>query len=541
MKYTYFFVLSLFSCLLMDCQGNYKSADSQSNIPTRPNIILIMTDDMGWSDIGCYGGEIPTPHIDALAAEGLRFTQFYNNARCCPTRASLMTGLYSHMTGIGQMSEDPYKERMDRHDYGTFGYRGFLNQNSVTLAEVLQANGYHTYMTGKWHLGMHGKEKQPLQRGFERYYGTFAGASSYFKPQGLRCLYEGNEVLEPPSDPNYYTTDAYTDRAITYIEEQSDDAPFFLYLAYNAPHWPLHAKEDDIELFSNKYLQGWDKIREARYRRQVEMGLVESNWGLAPRDSRVRPWSQLSQSEKDTVAYRMAVYAAQVYAVDYNIGKLVDYLKAKDKYEETLIIFLADNGACAEMYDELGSKAYARINDPNFSGAVSYGIGWANASNTPFYEYKVKPYEGGLATPLIVHYPAFALHNQGGVSNSFGHITDVMPTLVELSGSTYPDTFHNGQAISPPVGRSLVEVMKNGKRPAPDYWFWEHQYYGAIRKGDWKAVVNLRDQQWELFDLKNDRTEQNDVAPENEVLLEELQLKWQEWADSHHVFPKRKS
>ena len=237
----------------------------------------------------------------------------------------------------------------------------------------------------------------------------------------------------------------------------------------------------------------------------------------------------------------MAVYAAQVYAVDYNIGKLVGYLKSIGEYENTLIIFLADNGACAETYDELGSKSFALINDPNYGGAVSYGIGWANASNTPFYEYKVKPYEGGLATPLIVHYPAYPMASKGGLTKSFGHITDIMPTLVELSGSTYPSRFHDNEEIQPMVGRSLAEVMRVGERADPEYWFWEHQSYGAVRKGNWKAVLDLRDESWELFNLKTDRTEQHNLATDQPQLLEELQLKWQEWADSHHVFPKRKS
>lgn len=517
---------------LMEPENDPPSAD-------RPNIILIMVDDMGWSDIGCYGGEIPTPHIDALAANGLRFTQFYNNARCCPTRASLMTGLYSHQAGIGQMSEDPYLDNIDRHDYGTFGYRGYLNRNSVTLAEVLQSNGYHTYMTGKWHLGMHGDEKKPLQRGFEKYYGTLAGASSYFRPQGGRCLYEGDDPLPPPEEPDYYTTDAYTDKAIEYLKNQEDEQPFFLYLAYNAPHWPLHAKEADIALFKDRYHIGWDSIRQERRARQVEMGLIDPAWGLSVRDSRVRPWEQLAAEEKDTVAYRMAVYAAQVYAVDYNVGKLVNYLKAEGRLDNTLIIFLADNGACAETYDELGSRKFSRINDPDFSGAVSYGIGWANASNTPFFEYKVKPYEGGMSTPLILHYPGLIKQQGGKITAAKGHITDIMPTLVELSGSTYPAEFHNGEKIQPMAGASLVPVMEAGTRPEREYMFWEHQSYGAVRKGDWKAIVDLRANTWELFDLENDRTEHRNLAWEKPQLVSELAGKWYEWATTHHVFPKQ--
>ena len=502
----------------------------------RPNIVLIMVDDMGWSDIGCYGGEIPTPNIDRLAKGGLRFKQFYNTGRCCPTRASLLTGLYPHQAGVGQMAEDP--EKPDQFHWGTPGYQGFLNRQCVTLAEVLKTSGYRTYMTGKWHVGMNSAEKRPLGRGFDHYYGVVAGATSYLKPKDGRNVWRDDTQLAPPTDPDYYTTDAFTDEGIKFLKEQKSDDPFFWYLAYNAPHWPLQAKGKDIAMFKDTYKIGWDKIRQQRLDRQIKMGLIDPKWGFSERDSRVRPWEKLSKAEKDTVSYRMAVYAAQVYAVDYNVGKVLDYLESKKLMDNTMIIFLADNGACAEFYDELGSGPFSYINNPRYS-SVSYGIGWANASNTPFFEYKVKPYEGGIATPMIVHSPKLPKSRQGKFTNEVGHIIDFMPTLAEVGGATYPKTFHDGQKIKPMQGLSLMGVIERDESIKREWLFWEHQGYCAVRKGDFKMVKKIEDPAWQLFDLKNDRTERNDIAIQKPNLVKEMDQKWNEWANSHQVFPKR--
>jgi len=502
----------------------------------KPNIIIIMVDDMGFSDIGSYGGEIPTPNIDRLAKKGLRFKQFYNTGRCCPTRASLLTGLYPHQAGIGQMAEDP--EKPEQFHWGTPGYQGFLNKNSVTIAEVLKTSGYNTYMTGKWHVGMQGKEKWPLQRGFDRYYGHLAGATSYFKPQGGRGLYLDNAKVEAPDDPNYYTTDAFTDYGIKFLKEQKNDKPFFLYMAYNAPHWPLHAKKEDIEKFKNRYKIGWDEVRKQRLARQVKMNLVDKKLSFSDRDIRVRPWEHLSQNEKDTVSYRMAVYAAQVHSVDANVGRLLDYLEVKKTLKNTLIFFLSDNGACAELYDELGSRPFNLINEPNFSGPVSYGIGWANASNTPFFEYKVKPYEGGISTPMIVHYPNH-IKLIGKFTNEVAHLIDIMPTILEVSDTPYPKKFHNGQTIYEMPGKSLLSVIQDNTKLNREYLYWEHQGYCAVRKGDFKAVKTIEETKWQLFDLKNDRTEKLDLAEVYPELLIEMNRKWNEWAKANFVLPKK--
>lgn len=532
-------ILSAAICLLLlgSCKRNKTTTTTEAIIEERPNVVLILVDDMGWSDISCYGGEIPTPNIDALANNGLRFKEFYNNARCCPTRASLLTGLYAHQTGIGQMTNAP--KGPNTFDWNTEGYQGYLNQKCVTIAEALKDNGYATYMTGKWHLGYHEQSRWPLQRGFDKYYGTLAGASSYFKPQGNRGITIDNKEIMTIEEEGYYTTDKYTDVALEYLQKNdAANKPFFLYLAYNAPHWPLQAKEEDINLFKHKYLKGWDVIREERLKKQVEMGLVDPNWNLSERDKRVRSWEKLSQEEKEKVAYRMAVYAAQIHSVDENVGKLVNFLKANNSYDNTMILFMSDNGACAEAYDELGSRPDSLINDPNYGGAVSYGIGWANASNTPFFEYKVRSYEGGIATPLIVSYPKLTNDKKGKLTNTVGTIRDVMPTILDLTNTVYPEEY-KGERIHALEGQSLLPTLKTGAQSNQEYLFWEHQNYGAVRKGDWKLVYDFDKDNKQLFNLKEDRTETNDILAQNRTIAEDLDSKWKEWAFSHYVYPKK--
>ncbi|WP_020530129.1 arylsulfatase [Flexithrix dorotheae] len=504
----------------------------------KPNIILIMVDDMGYADIGCYGGEIPTPNIDQLAKNGIRFSQFYNTARCCPTRASLLTGLFPHQTGIGHMTNPP--NAPDRYsDWNSEGYQGYLNRNCLTLAEGLKEAGYHTYMTGKWHLGYHEESRWPLQRGFEKFYGSIPGACSYFWPNGNRPVSFMNEHLPPPDSTTYYTTDAFTDYAIQFIDEQQDDSPFFLYLAYNAPHWPLHAKKEDIKKFIGKYMHGWDEVRKKRLEKQIEMGLLDPETILSERDHRVRPWVEVSDSQKVLSDYRMAVYAAQIYSVDYNIGKLVEKLKAEDQYENTLILFLSDNGGCAEMYDEFGSKPQSYINKKNYSGAVSYGIGWANASNTPFYNYKVKIDEGGISTPLIAHWPEGIINQEGKINHQPGYLIDIAPTLYEIAGFNYPRTFHQGNEIPSLKGNSLLPIFKGKETHPHEFMYWEHQNNKAIRKGKWKASMDATASTWKLFNLEEDRIESKNLADQYPELVEELEQKWEDWAKSHKVLPKK--
>ncbi|MGQ8338690.1 arylsulfatase [Sunxiuqinia sp. A32] len=514
------------------------SQEKASNQPERPNIILIMSDDMGFSDIGCYGGEINTPNLDKLASNGVRFTQFYNTARCCPTRASLMTGLYPHQAGIGHMtnpSEDP-----QGHDYNLEGYRGVMNRNSVTLAEVLKGAGYTTMMTGKWHLGMNERDQWPLQRGFDKYYGILDGACNYFVPTYPRGITLGNDTISI-SDPDYYSTDAFTDNAISFIQEtkaETPEKPFFLYLAYNAPHWPLQAPKEDIDKYRERYSEGWGTLRQERYKRMIEMGIIDKDWGLSPQDS--REWDSLSKEKKEEMQLRRAIYAAQVDLMDQNIGYLVDYLEKNELIDNTVIIFIDDNGACAEG-GELGGGPASQLE--TLEGYfLSYGRAWANASNTPFKRYKHWIHEGGISSPMIVHWPnGIKKEDQGKFVRQYGFLPDLMATFVDLGEAEYPTEF-NGHQIHPMQGKSLVPLFKGVDEPVhTEPIFWEHEGNKAVRLGKYKLVMawnyKQEDQKWELYDIEKDRTEMNDLADTMPEKVEEMSGMWEEWASSHLVEP----
>jgi arylsulfatase A-like enzyme len=502
--------------------------------PSRPNVLLVLADDMGFSDIGCYGGEIPTPNLDSLAKGGLRFTQFYNTARCSTTRAALLTGLLQHQTGIGILGEDPDQQAPAD---AAAGYTRFLNTNCLTIAEALRSAGYHTYMAGKWHLGLHGQEKWPRQRGFERYYGILAGACSYHRPQGGRGLTLENTPLPPPTDTNYYTTDAFGEHLVQFLHEQKDDQPFFAYLAFNAPHWPLHARPEDIARFVGKYTNGWDRLREERWQRQLALGVVKREWGLSPRDEGARAWETLTGEQQRQLDYRMAVYAAQVQRMDFQIGRVLEALRASGKLENTVVIFLSDNGGCAEPYNDLGGGKFEEINDPDKAGSVSYGTGWANASNTPFRRYKARLHEGGIATPLIVAWPAGLKTRAGALTDTRGYVSDLMPTILELAGVSYPTEFA-GRKLTPLYGRSLAPVLQGGTLAQPEWMFWEHYNDRAARKGDWKIIGRIGSGKWELYDLATDRTEQRDLAAQKTELVAEMASAWQRWAEQHQVLPR---
>ncbi len=513
----------------------------------RPNIIVILADDMGYSDIGCYGGEIETPHLDSLAAGGLRFKQFYNSARCCPTRASLMTGLHPHETGIGHMTNPPLTTKHDAGpDYPN--YRGELNRNCVTIAEVLQPAGYATLMAGKWHLGYDRHELRPLQRGFEKFYGCLAGATNFFYPTHPRGMWYGNEAIKNPestTDRRFYTTDAFTDHAIKFIaEEKADrDRPFFLYLAYTAPHWPLHAHQEEVQKYVGKYGMGWDKLREQRLARQVDMGLVDPDWELTDRFD--VPWDSLDAEKQKEMDLRMAYYAAMIDRMDQNVGKLVDHLKANGQFENTLILFLSDNGGCAEG-GELGGRT-----DPydletweaTYGAGPSYGGNWANASNTPYRKFKHYTHEGGIATPLVAHWPA-GIEGKGVLVPDAAYLPDFMPTFISLAEASYPKTFH-GNRIPPLAGVSLEAAFKGERIARTDPLYFEHEDNAALIQGNWKLVgtkVSVYDgpdaSKWELFNLAKDRTETNDLAASHPEVLHSLSRQWLTWAQDVGVFPK---
>ena len=514
---------------------------------SKPNIILIMVDDMGFSDIGSYGGEIDTPNIDTLAAEGLRFSRFYNSSRCCPTRASLLTGLHSHLTGIGSMTHAP---RSKGGDFGPDypGYRGYLNRECVTLAEVLKPAGYATLMTGKWHLGYNDKNYWPLQRGFEKYYGCISGATRFFHPTGARNMVSGNEVdteMKSTTERPFYTTDAFTDHAIRFIEEEnaSDDRPFFLYLAYTAPHWPHQAHEEDIAKYRGKYLKGWDKIRQERYQRQIDSGLIDPKWKLSPRDKRVPAWDSLDEDLKNELDMRMAVYAAMVDRVDQNIGKLLDTLDKLEKTDDTLIIFLSDNGACAEGALH-GRGEIFDAEKRNQEHGNNYGSGWANASSTPFRLYKHYTHEGGSATPFIMRWPN-RIKPQSEWYDHAAQVIDLMPTVLEITDTTYP-SLNDGTPVHPLRGVSLTPSFDGEPLDRSDPMYSEHIGAAMIVDGDWKLVSTkhaamkegIEAKGWELYNLKDDRTELNNLAKKKPRLAQQLGEQWEAWAHEDRVYPK---
>jgi arylsulfatase len=502
----------------------HSQTSSTAPAPKRPNIVLIMADDMGFSDIGCYGSEIKTPNLDALAANGTRFTQFYNTGRCCPTRASLLTGLYSHQAGVGMMDGD----------HGLPGYRGFISERSATLAEMLKTGGYKTLMVGKWHVGAN-RPHWPVDRGFDRYYGLVDGGSSYFSIDKGRTFVNDDRKIDPVNE-DFYVTDAFSDAAVNYVAEYAPKPePFFLYLAYTAPHFPLHARKEDIAKYRGQYKIGWDKLREQRYARQLDMGLIDRAFPLAPRNKAVNPrdrdgkgWEKVENVDEEDL--KMAVYAAQIDRMDQGIGRLIAKLKETGTFENTLILFCSDNGGCAES----GNRPNRPSPEGTGAATLAYGVPWAAASNTPFRRYKRWVHEGGIVSPFIAHWPG---HAQAGVINTrqVGHVIDLAPTCLEAAGIAQPKTLKDQQLI-PIEGKSLVSAFgkKSFEREAP--LFWEHMGNRAVRLGKWK-LVSESGSDWELYDMQADRTELNNLAPANPDKVKEMTALWQEWAKRCNVVP----
>ncbi len=501
---------------------------------------------MGYSDIGCYGGEIYTPVLDGLAAGGLRFRSFYNYARCCPTRASLLTGLYPHQAGVGHMMSEYRKD-------GEVipSYQGNLNKECVTLAEVLGAAGYTTLMSGKWHVTpAEGTSERvdrsnwPRQRGFDKFFGTIHGAGSFYDPVSLT---RDNEPEDP--GPDFYYTTAIGENASRFINEaleERPDAPFFLYMPFTSPHWPLHAPEEAIARYRGRYDMGWDKLREERLARMRSMGVLDESAELSERDPSQLPWEEVS--DKEWQARRMEVYAAQIELMDDAVGNVVETLKERGQFENTLILFLADNGGCAEEARDtwkglhIPTHTYAGDpvalgNDPRIlPGAEenyqSYGIPWANASNTPFRYYKHWVHEGGISSPLIAHWPA-GMTRKGSWTDHVGHLIDIMATCADVGQAPYPETY-NGNAITPLEGTSLAPLFQRLPAPGhPEGLYWEHEGNRAVRDGRWKLVSKHsrpESGRWELYDLKQDRSELADLAAAMPEKVGEMEAKWQAWA-----------
>ena len=507
----------------------------------RPNIVMILADDMGFSDLGCFGGEIRTPNIDRLARSGIRFTQFYNTARCCPTRASILTGLYPHQAGVGHMVDNPKPFP---------GYRGDLSRRAVTIAEALKPAGYQTLMSGKWHVTpvTESKHNWPRQRGFDRYYGIIHGAADYFNPV---TLVRDNEKA-PLDGQNYYFTDAIARNAAGFIADAAAKPdPYFLYAAFTAPHWPLHALEEDVARYQGRFKDGWDVLRDQRRRRQIDMGIVSSRWPLTPRDASVGPWADAPN--KEWQQRRMEVYAAQVDRLDQGVGRILEAIQKSGQEDNTLVLFLADNGGCAEELGPnsrglhipsvtLDGRPVKTGNNPQVMPGSeetyqSYGVPWANLSNTPFRLYKHWVHEGGIATPLIARWPA-AIRKTNTLTHQPGHIIDLMATCVDVAGARYPETYA-GERITPLEGKSLRPILETGSRAGHEAIFWEHEGNRAVRQGQWK-LISRHPGAWELYDLEADRTEIEDLAARHPERAASMLKLYQNWAARAQVEPWQK-
>lgn len=518
---------------------------TNSRAVERPDVIVILVDDMGFSDLGCTGSEIRTPNIDSIARNGRLLTSMYNSARCCPTRASLLTGMYPHNAGVGQMGAN----------LGTPAYQGFLRDDVMTIAEVMQVNGYRTLMSGKWHvagdlwatrvnswrIGAEG-HPTPRQRGFDRFYGIVDGVSSFFSPH---FMMRDDERIEVSPD-EFYMTDAVTDEALMMIDEADKfGRPYFMYLAYTAPHWPLHAREEDIAVYRGVYGGGWDAIRTARHEELNGRGVLENPWSISPRDEKAPAWKDVPHKEWE--AERMAVYAAMIHRLDVNVGRLLAHLRSKGTIDNTLIMFLSDNGGCAELMQEDGwCKYFPDVNNdgsrvvmgnrtdvaPGASTTyMSYDLPWANVSNAPFRKFKHYVHEGGISTPLLVQWPKVV--PPGSTAHSPTHVSDILPTILDATGAHRPMT-HHGRDMLPLDGESFLPLLTKGEWTRQRPIFFEHEGNAAIRLGDFKLVREFN-RDWELYQIVEDRTELRDLADGDRARVARMTTHYEEWANATGV------
>ncbi|HWA98458.1 MAG TPA: arylsulfatase [Pirellulales bacterium] len=493
--------------------------------PRRPNIVIVLVDDMGFSDIGCYGSEIPTPRLDAMASEGLRFTQFYNTPRCSPTRAALMTGLYSHQAGMGWL--DGKVEPKSR------GFHGRLLPRCVTIAEVLRDAGYFTAMTGKWHLGQQ-NGTPPWERGFQRSLNSKYG-EVYFPRErdrpGTESLYlNGRKIPKdsPELGADWYSTDLFVDWGLKFVDEAlGQQQPFLLYIAQGAVHFPLRAPADVIAKYRGKYMQGWDHLREQRYAKQKQLGMIDPRWPLSPRPDESPAWDTRTEEQKKRFDEMMAVYAAMVECIDRSMGTLIDGLKQRGVLDDTLILFMSDNGGNAESGPNGTTQGEGPIGGPQSN--VWLGMNWATLNNTPFFRYKHFTHEGGISSAMIAHWPnGIPANRHGTLEKQPAHLIDVMATAVDLCDAKYPAEF-NGNAILPPEGVSLRPAFEGKPLHRAQPLFWEHEGNKAVRDGRWKLVQKWRGP-WELYDLEADRTERHNLIESQPEIAARLESAWNAWA-----------
>ncbi len=561
-------IVSVFTFILICSLGFINIKNNKSVAEKRPNIVVILADDLGYSDLGCYGGEIKTPNLDYLSQNGIRFTNFYNTSRCCPSRTSLLTGLYNHEAGIGAMTTDQH----------TPGYRGHITDNAVTIAEVLKMAGYHTAMSGKWHvsntLEQENPEKQlnwlnhheehplfspiaqyPTNRGFEKYFGNIWGVVDYFDPFSL--VSGTKSIKSVPKD--YYHTDAINDTAVTYIKQLGKtDKPFFLYVAETAPHWPLMALPEDIAKYKDTYKGGWEAIREARYHRMVKMGLIDSTkLPLSKRWEGEVKWEDNPTKEWD--AHAMAVHAAMVDRMDQGIGRIIKALKESGQLDNTIIVFLSDNGASAENAAAYG-PGFDRPSETRDGRKITYatekqapagpettyssiGDRWANVANTPYRYWKEESYEGGIHTPMIAFWPKGIKMKNGSFTNQIAHVMDFMATFIDVAKTQYPKVY-KGHKISDLQGISLLPILEGEQRKGHDMLFNEHIGAKYVRSNGWKLVAGSRkldkENKWHLYNIENDQSETHDLAAKYPKKVAELDSLWRDWANHNQVLPKPK-
>lgn len=508
---------------------------AENNKPVRPNIVLILADDMGYSDLGFMGSGIQTPNLDKLAHEGVVFSQFYNTGRSCPSRASLLTGLYAHQTGIGWMTSS---------NLGYPGYTGDLNNRCITIAQVLKGADYSCYMTGKWHVTYDQfmkpegpKHNWPMQRGFDRFFGHLTGGGSYFTTQTLT-----NDNVQIKRPDNFYLTTAVTDSTVSIMNKhfkEKKDEPFFFYVAYYAPHRPLQALQKDIDKYRGKFMNGWDKNRELRYNQLKKMNMIPEGCKLSDRDDKIEAWDSLTEDKKKVWDARMAVYAAQVDCLDQGVGKIIATLKENNQLENTIILFLSDNGGCEE-----GQGGNLKVEDINLLGnenpEQSYRANWANVSNTPFREYKHFVHEGGISTPLIAYWPS-KIKKTGLIIPQTGHIIDLMPTIMDIAHAAYPKTY-NGVELHTLTGISLLPAIVSGKITKRGPLYFEHEANRAVIEDEWKLVSTSTNKppykgEWELYNLKTDRSEMNNLIKKYPKKAMSMGNDWEKWAQENNVYP----
>ncbi|HXP59372.1 MAG TPA: arylsulfatase [Dongiaceae bacterium] len=493
----------------------------------RPNILVIVADDLGFSDLGCYGGEIRTPNLDRLASQGLRFTQFYNTARCWPSRASILTGYYAQQV------------RRDALPGLGGGASGKRPPWARLLPEYLKPLGYRSYLSGKWHV-----DGSPLQNGFDRAF-EYSDTDHHFL--STNNLAPGDQPLEPVhSAEGYYASTAIADHAIRQLREHAEHfaaLPFFEYLAFTEPHFPLQAPAGDLAGYRERYLEGWDALRQERWTRMTQMGLINCalskldpgiwpSWNLPARElgerigpgevARALPWNSLTSEQRRFQPLKMTIHAAMIHRVDTEIGRVLDQLKAMGAFENALILFLSDNGASAEQI--IRGDGHDRTAPPGSAKTfLCLGPGWSSAANTPFRLHKSWVHEGGITTPLIVHWPQ-GISSRGELRHNPGHLIDLAPTILELAGGKWPDTLA-GKPGPPPPGKSLVPVFAKDGAVTHDYFWWYHDGNRAIRVGDWKLVAD-HESPWELYDLRRDRAESNNLASDHPDQVRQLEREW---------------